>query len=35
MERQPIKMPAYRGRLTEDEVARIVDDIRWLRAHPY
>jgi mono/diheme cytochrome c family protein len=34
MERQPIKMPAYRGRLTEDEVARIVAYIRWLRAHP-
>jgi hypothetical protein len=27
-------MPAYRGRLTEDEVARIVAYIRWLRAHP-
>jgi mono/diheme cytochrome c family protein len=35
LERQPIKMPAYRGRLTEDEVARIIDYMHWLRAHPY
>lgn len=35
MERQPIKMPAYRGRLTEQEVALLVDYIHWLRAHPY
>ena len=35
LERQPIKMPAYRGRLTEEEVARVIDYIHWLRAHPY
>jgi mono/diheme cytochrome c family protein len=34
-ERQPIKMPAYRGQLTEAEVERIVDYIHWLRRHPY
>jgi mono/diheme cytochrome c family protein len=34
-ERQPIKMPAYRGQLTEAEVDRIVDYIHWLRRHPY
>ena len=35
LERQPIKMPAYRGHLTEQEVERLVDYIRWLRQHPY
>ena len=35
LERQPIQMPAYRGQLTEDEVERIMDYMRWLRAHPY
>ena len=35
LERQPIKMPAYRGHLTEAEVDRIIDYIHWLRAHPY
>ncbi len=35
LERQPIKMPAYRGHLTEAEVERLIDYIRWLRAHPY
>jgi mono/diheme cytochrome c family protein len=34
-ERQPIKMPAYRGQLQEAEVERIVDYIHWLRQHPY
>jgi mono/diheme cytochrome c family protein len=34
-ERQPIKMPAYRGQLQEAEVERIVDYIHWLRRHPY
>ena len=34
-ERQPIKMPAYRGQLTEAQVERIVDYIHWLRRHPY
>jgi len=35
LERQPIKMPAYRGHLTEREVDRVIDYIHWLRAHPY
>lgn len=35
LERQPIKMPAYRGHLTDAEVDRIVDYIHWLREHPY
>jgi hypothetical protein len=35
LERQPIKMPAYRGRLREEEVARIIDYIHWLRQNPY
>lgn len=35
LERQPIKMPAYRGHLTDQELERIVDYIHWLRQHPY
>jgi mono/diheme cytochrome c family protein len=35
IERQPIKMPAYRGQLGESEVDRIIDYIHWLRQHPY
>jgi len=35
LERQPIKMPAYRGHLTEAEVERIIAYIHWLRKHPY
>jgi mono/diheme cytochrome c family protein len=35
LERQPIKMPAYRGHLTDAEVDRLLDYIRWLRQHPY
>jgi mono/diheme cytochrome c family protein len=35
LERQPIKMPAYRGYLTDAEVDRLLDYIRWLRQHPY
>ena len=31
LRRQVIRMPAYRGHLTDDEVARLVDYIRWLR----
>ena len=31
MERQVVKMPAYRDRLADEEVARIVEYIRWLR----
>jgi mono/diheme cytochrome c family protein len=33
--RQPIRMPAYRGWLKEEQVNRLVDYIRWVRAHPY
>jgi len=35
LERQPIKMPAYRGHLKSEEVDRLVDYINWLRQHPY
>lgn len=35
LERQPVKMPSYRGHLTEAEVERIIDYIHWLREHPY
>jgi mono/diheme cytochrome c family protein len=35
LDRQPIKMPAYRGHLNDAEVDRIVDYIHWLRQHPY
>ncbi len=35
LERQPIKMPAYRGHLSDAEVDRLLDYIRWLRQHPY
>jgi mono/diheme cytochrome c family protein len=35
LERQPIKMPAYRGYVSDDEAARLVDYIHWVRQHPY
>lgn len=35
LERQPIKMPAYRGHISDQELDRLVDYIRWLRKHPY
>jgi mono/diheme cytochrome c family protein len=35
LSRQPIKMPAYRGHISEAEVDRIVDYIHWVRQHPY
>jgi mono/diheme cytochrome c family protein len=35
LDRQPIQMPAYRGHLEPAEVDRLVDYIRWVRAHPY
>jgi mono/diheme cytochrome c family protein len=35
LERQPIKMPPYRGHLTDAEVDRLVDYIHWVRQHPY
>jgi mono/diheme cytochrome c family protein len=33
--RQPIKMPPYRGHITDDEVEAVIAYIRWLRQHPY
>jgi mono/diheme cytochrome c family protein len=35
MERQPIKMPAYRNYMTPAEVDGLVDYFHWLRQHPY
>jgi mono/diheme cytochrome c family protein len=35
LERQPIRMPAYRGHLTDAEASSLVDYIHWLRQHPY
>ncbi len=31
LRRQVVQMPGYRGRLSDDEVARLLDYIRWLR----
>ena len=31
LRRQVLQMPGYRGRLSDDEVARLLDYIRWLR----
>ena len=35
LERQTIRMPAYRGFMTESETGLLVDYIHWLRQHPY
>ena len=35
LERQPIKMPAYRNFISPEEVDRLVDYVHWLRQHPY
>jgi len=35
LERQPIKMPAYRGYISDDEAASLIDYIHWVRQHPY
>ena len=35
LERQPIRMPAYRGYVSDDDVSRLVDYIHWVRQHPY
>jgi mono/diheme cytochrome c family protein len=32
--RQTVQMPAYRGRLGDDEVERLLDYVRWLRTPP-
>jgi mono/diheme cytochrome c family protein len=34
LKRQVLQMPAYRGRLNDDEVERLVDYVRWLRTPP-
>ena len=34
LRRQVLQMPAYRGRLGDDEVDRLLDYVRWLRAPP-
>jgi mono/diheme cytochrome c family protein len=35
LERQPIKMPAYRGHIEDAEVERLIEYIRWVRRHRY
>jgi len=35
LERQPIKMPAYKDHISDAQQDRIVDFIHWLRQHPY
>jgi mono/diheme cytochrome c family protein len=35
LQRQPVKMPAYKGYVTPDELDRLVDYFHWLRLHPY
>jgi mono/diheme cytochrome c family protein len=34
IKRQVLQMPAYRGKLTDDEVARLLDYVRGLRTAP-
>ncbi len=35
LERQPIKMPAYRGHVSDAQLDRLVDYIHWVQEHPY
>ena len=35
LDRQPIKMPAYQGHVTEAELGELLAYIRWVRQHPY
>ena len=35
LDRQPIKMPAYQGHVTEAEVGELLAYIGWVRQHPY
>lgn len=35
LDRANVKMPAYRGQITDEEVALLLDYIRWLRMHTY
>jgi mono/diheme cytochrome c family protein len=35
LDRQPIKMPAYQGHVTDAELGELLEYIRWVRAHPY
>jgi mono/diheme cytochrome c family protein len=34
LKRQVLQMPAFRGKLTDDEVERLIDYVRWLRTPP-
>lgn len=35
LDRQPIKMPAYQGHVTEAELGELLAYIHWVRQHPY
>jgi mono/diheme cytochrome c family protein len=35
LDRQPIKMPAYQGHVSEAELGELLAYIRWVRQHPY
>lgn len=35
LERQVVRMPAYRGQLSEVEMRQLLDYIRWVRQNPY
>jgi mono/diheme cytochrome c family protein len=35
LDRQPIKMPAYRGHISTEDVDRLVAYIQWVQKHPY
>jgi mono/diheme cytochrome c family protein len=35
LDRQPIKMPAYQGHVTEPELEQLIAYIHWVRQHPY
>lgn len=35
LDRQPIKMPAYQGHVTESELGELVAYIHWVRRNPY
>jgi mono/diheme cytochrome c family protein len=35
LDRQPIKMPAFQGHVTDGELAELLAYIEWVRQHPY
>lgn len=35
LDRQPIKMPAYQGHVSDAELGELLEYVRWVRAHPY